>query len=168
MSSTTKSDPTVFVVFGGTGDLTSRKIGPALYNLFLDGWMPAQFSIIGTGRTKYTDEQFRENLHNDINQFSRSGKAVKEKWDEFAKNVYYQVSDVKDAETYKEFGKRIEKHSADWKTKANVIYYLAVSPNLFPIIASNIAKAKLADDKKRVRIVIEKPFGHDLDTAKEL
>jgi len=168
MSSSTKSDPTVFVIFGGTGDLTSRKIAPALYNLFLDGWMPAQFSIIGTGRTQYTDEQFRTNLLNDINQFSRSGKADKDKWAEFAKNIYYQVSDVKDAETFKEFGKRIDKHNADWKTKCNVIYYLAVSPNLFPIIASNIAKAKLAEDKLKTRIVIEKPFGHDLETAKEL
>ena len=168
MDSTIKTQPTVFVIFGGTGDLTSRKIAPALYNLFLDGWMPAQFSIIGTGRTQYSDDQFRENLFNDINQFSRSGKAAKAKWDEFAKNIYYQVSDIKDAETYKEFGKRVEKHNADWKTKANVIYYLAVAPYLFPIIASNLSKAKLAEDPKKVRIVIEKPFGHDLETAREL
>ena len=168
MSTSTHSDPTIFVIFGGTGDLTSRKIGPALYNLFLDGWLPKQFSIIGTGRTKFTDEQFRTNLHNDINQFSRSGKADEKKWAEFEKSIYYQVSDINDFETYKEFGKRVEKHNAEWKTKANVIYYLAVSPNFFPIIASNISKAKLADDSKKVRIVIEKPFGHDLETAKEL
>src|ERR1700733_1552924 len=153
MNSTIKTQPTVFVIFGGTGDLTSRKIGPALYNLFLDGWLPKQFSIIGTGRTQLSDDQFRNNLLNDINQFSRSGKAVKEKWDEFAKSVYYQVSDIKDSETYKEFGKRVEKHNTEWKTKANVIYYLAVAPNLFPIIASNLSKAKLAEDPKRVRIV---------------
>src|ERR1700710_2532523 len=113
MSTTTKSDPTIFIIFGGTGDLNSRKIAPALYNLFLDGWMPKKFSIIGTGRTKLTDEQFRENLLNDINQFSRSGKAAKAKWDEFVKNVYYQVSDAKDAETYKEFSKRIDAHGTE-------------------------------------------------------
>ncbi len=168
MSSNIKTSPTIFVIFGGTGDLASRKLAPALYNLFLDGWMPSQFSIIGTGRTPLSDEQFRENLLNDINQFSRSGKAVAEKWAEFSQNIYYQVSDIKNADTYKEFGKRIDKHNADWKTKANVIYYLAVSPNFFPIIASNISKAKLADDPKTTRIVIEKPFGHDLATAKEL
>src|ERR1700744_6628961 len=163
-----KKQPNIFVIFGGTGDLTSRKIAPALYNLFLDGWMPSQFSIIGTGRTKFSDEEFRNNLLNDINQFSRSGKAVKEKWDEFSKNIYYQVSDVKDAETFKEFGKRIDKHNADWPPTANVLSDLAVSPNLFPIIASNIAQANLAEDKNRTRIVIEKPFGHDLETALEL
>jgi glucose-6-phosphate 1-dehydrogenase len=168
MDSTIKTQPTIFVIFGGTGDLTSRKIAPALYNLFLDGWLPNQFSIIGTGRTKLSDDQFRGNLLNDINQFSRSGKATKAKWDNFSQNIFYQVSDVNDAETYKEFGKRIDKHSAEWKVKANVIYYLAVSPNFFPIIASNISKAKLAVDPEKTRIVIEKPFGHDLETAKEL
>src|SRR6201746_1678267 len=126
MDSTIKTQPTIFVVFGGTGDLTSRKIAPALYNLYLDGWMPNQFSIIGTGRTKLSDDEFRDNLLKDINQFSRSGKADKAKWDEFSKNIFYQVSDAKDAETYKEFGARIEKHNEEWKTKANVIYYLAV------------------------------------------
>ncbi len=130
--------------------------------------MPDQFSIIGTGRTQLSDEQFRGNLLKDINQFSRSGKAVKEKWDEFEKNIYYQVCDVKDADTYKDFGTRIDKHNAEWQTKANVIYYLAVSPNFFPIIASNISKAKLAVDTEKTRIVIEKPFGHDLESAKEL
>src|ERR1700753_1889109 len=99
-----KKQPNIFVIFGGTGDLTSRKIAPALYNLFLDGWLPSQYAIIGTGRTKFNDEQFRTNLHNDIDQFSRSGKAKEAKWNAFEKNIYYQVSDIKDAETYKEFG----------------------------------------------------------------
>jgi len=166
--STIKSEPTVFVIFGGTGDLNARKLAPALYNLFLDGWLPKEFSIIGTGRTKLTDEQFRKNLNEDINNFSRSGKADKDKWAEFEKNIYYQVSDAKDAETYKEFGKRVEAHAAEWKVRPNVIYYLAVSPSFFPIITSNLAKAKLTTDVEKTRIVIEKPFGHDLESAKEL
>jgi len=165
---TIKSEPTVFIIFGGTGDLNARKLAPALYNLFLDGWLPKQFSIIGTGRTQLTDEQFRKNLNEDINNFSRSGKADKAKWAEFEKNIFYQVSDAKDAETYKEFGKRIEAHAADWKVRPNVIYYLAVSPTFFPIITSNLAKAKLTTDVEKTRVVIEKPFGHDLESAKEL
>jgi len=168
MSIEIKSQSTIFIIFGGTGDLNARKLAPALYNLYLDNWLPEQFSIIGTGRTHLTDDQFREKLMDDINQFSRSGKVSKAKWDVFSKNIFYQVSDINDAETYKEFGKRVEKHNAEWKTKANVIYYLAVSPNFFPIIASNISKAKLAVDPDKTRIVIEKPFGHDLESAKEL
>lgn len=166
--STIKSEPTVFIIFGGTGDLNARKLAPALYNLFLDGWLPKQFSIIGTGRTQLSDEQFRKNLNEDINNFSRSGKADKAKWAEFEKNIFYQVSDAKDAETYKEFGKRIEAHAAEWKLRPNVIYYLAVSPTFFPIITSNLAKAKLTTDVEKTRVVIEKPFGHDLESAKEL
>jgi len=168
MSIEIKSQSTIFIIFGGTGDLNARKLAPALYNLYLDGWMPQQFSIIGTGRTHLTDAQFRANLMDDINQFSRSGKVTKAKWEVFSKNIFYQVSDINDAETYKEFGKRVEAHNAEWKVKANVIYYLAVSPNFFPIIASNISKAHLADDAEKTRIVIEKPFGHDLESAKEL
>jgi len=164
----TKNQPVIFIIFGGTGDLTSRKIAPALYNLYLDNWLPKQFAIIGTGRTKFEDDQFRKNLLDDINQFSRSGKADKKKWDEFSKSIYYQVSDINDAETYKEFGKSVDKFNAEWKSKATVIYYMAVSPNFFPIIATNISKANLAVDPETTRIVIEKPFGHDLQTAKEL
>lgn len=165
---TIKSDPTIFIIFGGTGDLNMRKLAPALYNLFLDGWLPEHFSIIGTGRTKFTDEAYREKLLEGINEFSRSGKVEKKKWDDFSKHVFYQPADVKDHETYKEFGNRIEKHNTDWKTKANVIYYMAVSPNFFPIIASNLSKSKLTEDTQRTRVVIEKPFGHDLESAKEL
>src|SRR4051812_32806343 len=140
MSSKITAEPTIFIIFGGTGDLNARKLAPALYNLYLDGWMPKQFSIIGTGRTKLTDDEFRKNLLDDINQFSRSGKTTKAKWDEFSKNLYYQVSDAKDAETYKEFGKRIDAHEKEWSIKPNVMYYLAVAPEFFPIIASNISK----------------------------
>ncbi|OZI05812.1 glucose-6-phosphate dehydrogenase [Siphonobacter sp. BAB-5385] len=166
MNSTTT--PTIFIIFGGTGDLNSRKLAPALYNLFLDGYLPEKFAIIGTGRTELTDEVFAERLLEGINSFSRRGKAESDKWETFAKHVAYQPSDLKDAETYKEFGNRIDQYTQEWGEKANVVYYLAVSPNFFPIIAENISKAGLASDTERVRIVIEKPIGHDLESAKKL
>ncbi|WP_324670955.1 glucose-6-phosphate dehydrogenase [Hymenobacter sp. GOD-10R] len=168
MSTHDNIQPTVFVIFGGTGDLNARKLAPALYNLYLEGWLPEQFSIIGTGRTKLSDEEFRQNLLEDIDQFSRTGKAVPEKWEVFSKNLYYQVADVNNVDSYKEFGTRIQQHEAEWKTKANVIYYLAVAPNFFPIIAENIAKSKLGAAADRVRIVVEKPIGHDLKSAQDL
>ena len=104
MYSTIKSQPVIIIIFGGTGDLNSRKLAPALYNLFLDGWLPDEFSIIGTGRTPLTDEQFAEKLLEGINQFSRSGKAKKDKWQEFSKHLFYQAADVKDVKSYKDFG----------------------------------------------------------------
>ena len=160
--------PTVFVIFGGTGDLNARKLSPALYNLFLDGWLPEQFAIIGTGRTKLTDEEFRTNLLADLNQFSRSGKAKKESWDKFGPHIQYQVSDVKAPAAYEEFGQRIAALEKEWGAPANIIYYLAVAPEFFPIIATGIAKSHPDTDPNRVRIVIEKPFGHDLESARAL
>jgi glucose-6-phosphate 1-dehydrogenase len=168
MNSSLKCEPVIFVIFGATGDLNKRKLAPALYNLYLDGWLPDQFAIIGTGRTTQTDHDFAESLRESINEFSRSGTVKKDKWSDFAKNIYYQVADAKDAAPYKKFGEHIDRLNKEWDCTANVIYYLAVSPDFFPIISKNIYQAKLAKDKNRVRIVIEKPFGHDLATAQSL
>jgi len=171
MSSATdsvKTQPTIFFIFGGTGDLTSRKLVPALFNLFLDGWMPKHFAIVAMGRTAYTDDKFREELLKDINQFSRTKNTPKEKWDAFAKQVSFQVSDIKQESTYIEQGERIAKFAQEAGVEPNVIYYLAVAPRFFSTIAENISKHKLAANPEKARIVIEKPFGHDLESAKEL
>lgn len=77
MSPNKKMQPTIFVIFGATGDLNARKLAPTLYHLFLEGWLPEEFAIIGTGRTPLSDEEFRSRLLKGINEFSRSGKAAK-------------------------------------------------------------------------------------------
>lgn len=170
MSSATdsRSQPTIFFIFGGTGDLNSRKLVPALYNLFLDGWMPKHLAIVAMGRTAFTDDQFRDELLKDVNQFSRRGKAKKEQWDVFAKYIYYQVSDINQSSTYEEQSRRIDAFRKEAGAEPTVIYYLAVAPRFFTTIAENLSKYKLAEDTSRSRIVIEKPFGHDLDSAKKL
>jgi glucose-6-phosphate 1-dehydrogenase len=168
MATDIKSHPTIFIIFGATGDLNGRKITPALYNLFLDHWLPDQFAIIGTGRTALTDDKFRGNLLEGINQFSRKGKTEKAPWDEFSKNVFYQAADTNDEKAFAEFGKIIEKYRQEWKQEPHVVYYLAVAPRLFPVIAQNISKNKLTGTPDTTRIVIEKPFGHDLESAKAL
>lgn len=168
MNSSQVSQPTIFIIFGGTGDLNARKLSPALYHLFLAGWLPENFAIIGTGRTPFTDEAFQERLLGDINQFSRSGKVNDDAWSKFSPHLRYQVADAKNASTYKEFGHRIKELEQEWGAQANVIYYLAVAPEFFPIIATNIAKSGLAADQTRTRIVIEKPFGHDLESSRHL
>ncbi len=163
-----RSQPTIFFIFGGTGDLTSRKLIPALYNLFLDGWMPEKFAVIGMGRTSYSNEQFRALLLEDLNKFSRGGKAEQEKWEDFSANVSFQVSEIKDDKTYETQAATIKKLTTEWNAEPCVIYYLAVAPRFFAPIAENLAKHKLAENPNKSRIVIEKPFGHDLDSAKEL
>ena len=163
-----QSQPTIFFIFGGTGDLTSRKLVPALYNLFIDGWMPDKFAIIGMGRTQQSDDQFRNLLLEDINKFSRSGKADAQKWKTFEANVYFQVSEITDDKTYIEQAQRIKKLEEEWKEEPSVIYYLAVAPRFFTPIAENLAKHKIATNPEKSRVVIEKPFGRDLVSGKAL
>ena len=163
-----ETQPTIFVIYGGTGDLSCRKLAPALYNLYLDGWMPARFSIIGTGRSSLSNEDFREKLLNGINQFSRSGKADPEKWNSFAKNIFYQPADNKNPESYASIAGQIEEHRKEWNQEPLLIHYLAVAPDLFPIIAENICKTNMAGNQDLSRIVVEKPFGRDLESARAL
>ncbi|OAQ39272.1 glucose-6-phosphate dehydrogenase [Pedobacter psychrophilus] len=168
MKANIKSKPTIFMIFGGTGDLAERKLIPALYHLFLDSYMPKEFAIIGLGRTDYNDDSFKKLLLGGINKFSRSGKAEKDKWEDFSKHITYLKSDVNNEADYKKMSSLIDGFEKEWSETPIIIHYLAVAPNFFPIIASNLAKVKLADDCDRTRIVIEKPFGHDLQSAKEL
>lgn len=168
MDTNISTEPTIFVIFGATGDLTGRKVAPALYNLFLDGRLPAHFSIIGAALPELSDDEFRKTLLKDINQFSRSGKAKNGKWAEFSKNIFYQEADINNPSSYQEIGKRIEKHRAEWNISANVIFYMAVSPGFFKTIAANLSKSKLAKNPEKTRIIIEKPFGHDLESARKL
>jgi len=163
-----QSQPTLFFIFGGTGDLTSRKLIPALFNLFLDSWLPQNFAIVGLGRTEQTDDQFRTALLEDINTFSRRGKADVAKWKEFSSHVHYHGSDIKEEKTYLEVAERIKTLTQEWKEEPCVVYYLAVAPSFFTTIAQNLAKHKLASNPEKARIVIEKPFGRDLESAKAL
>jgi glucose-6-phosphate 1-dehydrogenase len=168
MSNSIKSQPTIFIIYGGSGDLCWRKIAPALYNLFLDGWMPDKFLIVGVGKSPLPHEEYRAKLLDGINQFSRSGKAADDKWAAFSKQIFYESVDLNDYSTYGVFCKYIDQYEKEWGAKPFVIHYFAVAPSLFPVIASNIAKNNLAEQREHTRIVIEKPFGHDLDSAKEL
>jgi len=167
-TSDTKVNPTVLIIFGGNGDLTKRKIIPALYNLFLENRLPENFAIIGTSRTKFTDEKYRDSLLSGINDFSRTGKAKKDEWATFSSNIYYQAADIKDVASYNDFDSRIRKLKDEWKQNPSILYYCAVSPDLFCTIAENISKSKLENNKETTRIIIEKPFGRDLESARSL
>lgn len=160
--------PTVLIIFGGNGDLTKRKIIPALYNLFLEDRLPENFAIIGTSRTKLTDEKYRTDLLAGINEFSRTGKAKKEEWAKFSENISYMAANIKDVASYDEFESSISKLKQEWKEDPAVLYYCAVSPDLFCTIAENISKSKLENNHETTRIIIEKPFGRDLESAKAL
>ncbi|MBC7615353.1 MAG: glucose-6-phosphate dehydrogenase [Pedobacter sp.] len=161
-------NPTIFVIFGGTGDLNKRKLAPALYNLFTEGYMPEKFSIIGTGRTVFTDKKYREVILENVNEFSRNGKVKAETWRTFEPNIRYCATDITTPNTFENLKETIEELQKEYGKETQIIYYLAVAPNFFPLIAECLCKYKLTEDEDNSRIVIEKPFGHDLDTAREL
>lgn len=168
MESNIKLQPTLFIIFGGTGDLNARKITPAIYNLFLDKWLPDNFAILGISRSELTDTEYRNDLSDKVSQFSRKGKVKKKEWDEFSSHIFYQAADLSNAKIYKEIANQIQHYKKEWKQEPNVLYYMAVAPHYFSVIAENIHTNKLAENADTARIVVEKPFGHDLDSAKAL
>lgn len=163
-----KNQPTIVFIFGGSGDLTYRKLMPALYNLFLDNYLPEKFLIIGIGRTNFPDESFREHSKKGIEEHSRRKEEVKTKWKEFAQHVEYMQADLSNDATYKNMLDRVHKAEEEWKAKVTTVFYMSVAPQLAPTIAEKLHKAKLTADCKHSRMVFEKPFGHDLQSATEL
>jgi glucose-6-phosphate 1-dehydrogenase len=155
-------------IFGGSGDLNFRKLSPALYNLFIDDWMPEQFGIVGIGRTEYSDESYRAHLLEGIQQFSRRKGEQNGKWKSFSQHVSYLQMDAEKDEEYQKIGEIVKKKEAEFGEHPNVIFYLAVAPQLVPDIAKKLGPLNICSDTKCTRIVIEKPFGHDLKSAHEL
>jgi glucose-6-phosphate 1-dehydrogenase len=157
--------PTVLFIFGGSGDLNLRKLTPALYNLFIDNYLPEQFAVVGLGRSQYTDDSFRERLEEGVQSFSRRKDGP---WDTFSPVITYLQMDAGDAAAYTKLSDFVAGKEKEWGQRPSVIFYLAVAPQLVPGIAENLGKLQLCGDTSRVRIVVEKPFGHDLKTALEL
>ena len=168
MSSNKNLFASIIFIFGGSGDLNQRKLTPALYNLFIDGWMPEKFAIVGIGRSQYSDDSFRKHLFEGIQQFSRRKDEQDGKWAAFSSCISYLQMDAEDAASYKKINETVKHFESDWNKKANVIFYLAVAPQLVPDIAKKLGEAKTCKDAQATRIVIEKPFGHDLKSAHEL
>lgn len=166
--SSRKLNPTVIIIFGGSGDLNKRKLIPALYNLFLDKYLPDNFQVIGIGRTEYTDDAYRQMLQEEVAGFSRRGLVSQESWQDFAAHVGYFVMDVQQQAAFRALDDKIHALEKEWNAKANRLFYLSVAPQLFTTIATNLAGTQACHDLDCSRIVVEKPFGHDLESARKL
>ncbi|CUH97290.1 Glucose-6-phosphate 1-dehydrogenase [Propionispora sp. 2/2-37] len=158
-------DPVIIVIFGASGDLTARKVLPALYNLFLDDFLPSQYAILGVSRTGFSDEAFRDHLRSGVEKYSRRGMPNDEQWNEFAGNIRYMQAEYDDPALYH---KLIGLPDETWSTPPNIIFYLATPPNLFPLIINQLGQFSNLRGDVRYRIVIEKPFGRDLLSARKL
>ncbi len=155
-------------IFGGSGDLNHRKLSPALYNLFIDEWMPEKFGIVGIGRTKYTNDTYHQFLLEGIKEFSRRKDVQDEKWADYSQHVSYLNMDAEDEKAYGQIAEVVKEKEKEFGEHPNVIFYLAVAPQLVPGIASKLGPLNICADTKCTRIVVEKPFGHDLDSANDL
>ncbi|MBS1495376.1 MAG: glucose-6-phosphate dehydrogenase [Bacteroidetes bacterium] len=168
MTTENKTTPTIMIIFGGSGDLTCRKLIPALYNLYLDKWLNEKFSIICTGLDEMTNEDFIKHLQDGVDKFSRSGVSKPQEWAAFSKYIQYQKGDFTQAPFYDTIKNHIAEFEKNAGEDSDKIFYMAVNPQFFETIASNIGNAGLNNDSKKVRLVIEKPFGTNLESAKAL
>ncbi|MGC8666740.1 MAG: glucose-6-phosphate dehydrogenase [Chthonomonadales bacterium] len=166
-----RPDPCVLILFGATGDLTRRKLIPALFSLFIQNLLPQQFAIVAFARKPKTDDEFREDLLDAVREFAPALPAGGPEWERFIRNVYYHRSTLDDAEGYRTLKQRLAELDAVHATLGNRLFYLATPPDSFALIADQLAACGLnrpARDGACVRIVVEKPFGFDLASAREL
>jgi glucose-6-phosphate 1-dehydrogenase len=159
--------PTIIAIFGATGDLTKRKLIPAIYNLYLDNQLPAQFRVVAIGR-QGDRETFLAAMFDSIAKFSRRGAADPTKWAEFTSRVQYIIGDFQDAKLYTKLKKIIDEDERDYKAQCSRVYYLSVPPAVFGRISEGLGAVGLGQERDRDRIVIEKPFGRDLKSSEEL
>ena len=167
------ADPSTLVVFGGSGDLTSRKLMPAVFKIWCENLTPPNASVIAFSRTEMSNEQYRSRLEKAVreNFESRSVMFDSEKWEQFAARVFYHAGSYDDAKSFESLRVLIEENAARENQSANCVFYLATPPGAFEPIAKNLHQSGLSRKGKRnpwSRIVIEKPFGRDLESAKEL
>ena len=163
------ADPCVMVIFGFSGDLTRRKLIPALYNLASQQLLSREFAIVGVARNPMSEDEVRSKVTEDFKQFA-SGTVDSDLWDWFIRRVHYINGDFDDAATYARLQDTLAKVDHDHGTHGNFFFYLATSPNYFGDIVERLSTVGLMkeDNSHWRRVIIEKPFGHDLDSAKAL
>jgi glucose-6-phosphate 1-dehydrogenase len=165
------TDPCNVVFFGASGDLVKRMLMPAMYNLRLGDIMPANYGIVGFSRSDWDNDQFREEMHKSIDEFSRSGPAKDPLWSDFAKRVSYVSGSFDDLAAFKKLKEQIDKNDEELGTQNNRLFYLSTPPSVFSLIVGMLEQAGLGphnNPKGWTRIIIEKPFGTDLDSARAL
>lgn len=160
-------EPLILVIFGASGDLTQRKLVPAIYKLKRARRLPPELTIVGFARRDWSHEYFREQMKEGIEQFS-DGIGSEEMWNEFAEGLYYSSGDIDKPESYQKLNSLLSELDSKRRTMGNRVFYLSVSPNFFPEAIRQLGGAKMLADPAKTRLVIEKPFGRDLASAQKL
>jgi glucose-6-phosphate 1-dehydrogenase len=170
-------EPCTMVICGASGDLSERKLAPALYNLMLGGYLPPEFSVVGFARRDWGDDDFSAHLRAGVDRYSRNRPAKESIWDSFARGIEYHRGDLDDPAAYAELSRRLDRIDRDRGTAGNRLFYLAVPPSLYPDIVERLEATGLAASGERrppgtkrgwTRVIVEKPFGNDFDSARHL
>ncbi len=163
--------PCLLVIFGASGDLTKRKLVPALFGLSREKFLPEEFAVLGVSRTHFSDEAFRDYLRDEI-QKSDPGKFDRASWDAFAGSFFYQPGDIDDPASANALKERIRNIVGKRGIPGNLVFYASVAPKFYVPLIRRIGEAGLAAPGEDLpgfrRVVIEKPFGHDLESARAL
>jgi len=177
MTASSTPDPCLIVIFGASGDLTHRKLLPSLYDLYVGGQLPEQFAVLGVSRTEFSDARFRDHLRGSAKKFAACYDT--DGWGHFASHVHYHQADSTQAEAFGPLKQRMCDVAAEHDTGANLLFYLSLAPHLYDPVIVNIGSAGLVTEGKRwcsidrehlpwQRIVVEKPFGSDVESAAHL
>lgn len=159
----------ILVIFGASGDLTSRKLIPALFSLKVQKLLPEKFAVLGVGRTSLSDDGFRKKMRESIISFSEEKKPELKQIDQFTKCLNYISIDYTSPAEFEKLKGNLSDMNKNYSTDSNFIFYMATPPNLYSIIAENLAKAGLSDQAEGFRrFIVEKPFGYDLQSGREL
>jgi glucose-6-phosphate 1-dehydrogenase len=164
------AEPCSVTIFGASGDLTKRKLVPALYRMVQQRLLPAEFAIVGLARTEMTDEEFRQKMRESVAQYSEAKIVDEEVWQSFAQGLYYVTADIGDQDDYRKLGELLDRIDRERGTAGNRLFYLSVAPRFYAQAVEYLGKAGLTKAKEGswVRVIIEKPFGSDLESARLL
>src|SRR5689334_47719 len=160
--------PCAIVIFGANGDLTKRKLMPALYRLAYERRIPQSFAVIGNSRTHLPDEEFRAKMKESVERFIEDSPFDESVWRSFEQGLYYIAGDLKDPKCYEAIKARLTHSENVHQTSGNVLFYLSTQPSYYMTVVEALGDAGLNKGKGWHRIVVEKPFGHDLQSAQEL
>src|SRR6266446_6634206 len=161
-------DPCVMVIFGASGDLTKRKLIPALYNLAKDNLLSKDFALVGVARNEMTTDEFRDMINKEIGDFA-TPKLDPQQWDWLSKGIYYISGDFGDPVVYQNLSNLLTTLDKEHNTRGNYFFYLATSPSFFsPVIKQLGAAGLVSEEHGWRRVIIEKPFGRDYESAKKL
>jgi glucose-6-phosphate 1-dehydrogenase len=167
----TTADPCTVILFGASGDLAKRKVIPAMYDLAQHNSLGERYAIVGFARTPMTDESFRSTIGEAAKTISEVGPIDPAKWKDFSSNLYYSAGEYGNPDSYTQLAKRLAELDAEKKLGGNRLFYLSTPPEVYPDIVEQLGRAGLArstNPNSWVRIIIEKPFGRDLASAREL